>query len=453
MNVNYTKLDNVRGEIVVTLEEKDYADKVAKQLKEIGKNRPEPGFRPGKTPKGLLEKKYGTAVKYDIINREVGDAVFNYLRDQNLRVLGNPMPVKDENFDINAKDFTLTFKVGLAPEIDTHVSKDLHIPFYTIKVSDEMIDNQDEQLRRRFGKQEPAQAWEDGALVKGVITELNPDGTVKEDGIVVEDGIVAPAYFKSDDQKKIFEGTKAGDSVVFNPAATCDASDTEIASMLHIDKDQAAAHHGDFRFDIKEYIVLRPAEHNQEFFDSVFGKDAVHNEEEYREQLKKVLAGQLLADSQYRFTVDAQDFILKAVGDVELPDEILKDFLMQTNEHLTPENIEEEYVRLRPQLVWEIVREAIASQLNVEVTKEDVENTAQAIARNQFAQYGLANPTEDMVKDMAKRIMEDKKSAEQIVNQTTDSKLFAAIHNAVSADEQEVTVEQFNDLFRTPEAE
>ncbi|MDE7381825.1 MAG: trigger factor family protein, partial [Muribaculaceae bacterium] len=252
MNVTYTKLDNVRGEITVTLEEKDYADKVKKQLKEISKSRPEPGFRPGHVPAALMQKKYGVPVKYDVINKEVGDAVYNYIRDEKLHVIGNPVPVKDEDFNIENKDFTFTFKVGLAPEIDTHVNKDLKVPYYTIKVDDKMIDDQDKALTRRFGKQVPGEEVEPLALVKGVIVELNPDGTVKEGGIMVEDGIVGPEYFKSEDQKKLFEGKKVGDSIVFNPAATCDSNPTELSSMLHIDKDEVNDHLGDFRFDIKE---------------------------------------------------------------------------------------------------------------------------------------------------------------------------------------------------------
>ncbi|MDE6295520.1 MAG: trigger factor family protein [Muribaculaceae bacterium] len=196
MNVNYTQLDNVTGELTVTVEANDYADKVKKQLKEIGKSRPEPGFRPGHTPEGLLRKKYGTAVKYDVINKEVGDKVYTYIQENNLRVLGQPIPVKDEEFDINNDNFTFKFKVGVAPAIETHVDKDMHIPYYTIKVSDEMIDSQSENLRKRLGRQEAGEAVEDNALVKGVMVELNEDGSVKEGGLLIENGIVAPSYFK-----------------------------------------------------------------------------------------------------------------------------------------------------------------------------------------------------------------------------------------------------------------
>lgn len=448
MKLDFVKIDDVNGEITVTLEEKDYADKVKKQLKEISKSHAEPGFRPGHVPAGLIQKKYGTAVKYDTINKEVGDAVFNYIKENKLHVLGNPVPMQDETFDINAADFTLKFKVGLAPEFDTHLNKDLHIPYYSIKVSDDMIDRQDEQFSRRFGKQVPGDTVDATALVKGVITELDENGNVKEGGVVVENGIVSPQYFRSEEQKELFMGKKVGDVVKFNPAATCDANATEMASMLNIEKGDVDAHKGDFNMEIKEIIVLQPAEHNQEFFDMVFGADKVHSEEEYKAALKDMIAAQLQNDSNYRFTIDARKALSDAIGDLTLPDEILKDFLKSQNEALNNENIDEEYTRLRPELEWELEREAIASQLDIKVEEEDLKNTARMVARSQFAQYGMSNVPDDTLDRYAADILKDEKARNQIYNQTVDMKLYNGIRASVTIDEKEVDVEEFNKLFQ-----
>lgn len=448
MKVDYAKIDDVNGELTVVLEEKDYADKVKKQLKEISKNHAEPGFRPGHVPAGLIQKKYGASVKYDVINKEVGSAIFDYIKENNLHVLGNPVPMQDEAFDINGTDFTLKFKVGVAPEFDTHVNKDLHVPYYTIKVTDEMIDRQDEQFTRRFGKQEQSEVVDATALVKGVITELDENGNVKESGIVVENGIVSPQYFKSDDQRKLFEGKHVGDIVRFNPAATCDSNATELASMLNIAKEETENHKGDFNMEIKEIIVLKPAEHNQEFFDMVFGADKVHNEEEYRAALRDMIAASLVNDSNYRFTIDAKKAIQDAIGELKLPDEVLKDFLKSQNEALNNENIDEEYVRLRPELEWELEKEAIAAQLDIKVEDSDLLNTARMMARSQFAQYGMTNVPDETLDRYAQDILKDERARNQVYNQTVDMKLFGGIRATVSVDDKEVSIEEFNDLFR-----
>lgn len=450
MEIEYKKLNDVTGEIVMSINEKDYADRVKKQLKEIGKKHAEPGFRPGHVPAGILEKKYGKAVKYDEINKLVGEAIYDYIRENNINVLGNPIPDKDNAVNDDATDFTFKFKVGVAPDFEIKVDKDLHIPYYKIEITDEMTQRQDEALRRRFGKQVPGDEVDATALVKGVITELNEDGTVKEGGVVVENGIVAPQYFKNDDQCALFIGKHVGDSLVFNPAATCDANPTELSSMLNVSKEDADKYKGDFRFDIKEIIVLKPAELNEEFFKEAFG-DSVKDEAEYHEAVKKMIEASLTGDQNYRFTIDAEKAISDKVGDIELPDEVLKDFLISQNENLNAENIDKEYVQIRKQLVWDLEKDKIVNEFGIKVEPEDLLNTARMLARNQFAQYGMANVPDDAVEHYAQEILKDDKAKSQVYHQTSDMKLFSAIRNAVTLDEKNVTVEEFNKLFTAKE--
>ncbi|MDE6392235.1 MAG: trigger factor [Muribaculaceae bacterium] len=447
MKIDYAKTNDVIGEITMVVEESDYADKVKKQLKEIGKKHAEPGFRPGHVPAGLIAKKYGKAVKYDEINKLVGEAIFDYIKENGINVLGNPIPDKANAINEDASEFTLKFKVGVAPEFEVKVDKDLHIPYYNIKVTDEMVARQDEALRRRFGKQEPGDEVDATALVKGVITELNEDGTVKDGGVVVENGIVAPQYFKSEDQRALFVGKHVGDSVVFNPAATCESNLTELASMLNLPKEEAEKHQGDFRFDIKEIIVLKPAELNEEFFKEAFG-DTVKDEEGYREAVKKMIQDSLTGDQNYRFTIDAEKAIRKEVGDLQLPDEVLKEFLISQNEALNEENIDKEYDQIRSQLVWDLEKDKMINALDIKVEDADLQNTARMMARSQFAQYGMTNVPEDAVEHYAGEILKDEKARNTIYRQTSDMKLFNAIRAAVTLDEKEVSVDEFNELFR-----
>ena len=308
-------------------------------------------------------------------------------------------------------------------------------------------------LRRRYGAQVPGETVEPNALVKGVITELDENGEPKAEGIVVENGILSPQYFKSEEQRELFIGKQVGNVVRFNPAATCDSSEVELASMLNIDKEQTKEHHGDFNMEIKEIIVLKPAEDGQEFFDNVFGKDNVHNAEEYQAGIKDMIAKQLEADSNYRFTIDGKETIINAIGEIELPDAVLKDYLKQQDEKLNDDNIETEYERIRPDLVWQLEREAIAKQLEVKVTREDALELAKAIAQNQFAQYGMTGLPDDVLSKYAEDMMNNEKTREQIVAQAVDSRLWAEVKEAVTVDDKTVSVEEFNALFQAPAAE
>ena len=451
MNVTMNKLDAVNATITIALEEKDYQDKIKKTLRDINMNRPEPGFRPGKVPAALIAKKYGKAVKSDVLNKEVADALYNYIKENNIQVLGNPVSVPAADFSLDNKDFTFEFKVGIAPEIDTHVNKDMHIPYYNIEVSDEMIQRQDEMLRRRYGKQVPGDTVEPNALVKGVITELDENGQPKEGGIVVENGILSPEYFKSEEQKALFVGKHVGDVVKFNPAATCDGNETELSSMLNIDKADTANHHGDFNMEIKEIIVLKPAEDGEEFFDAAFGKGNVKDAEQYKESIKTLIANQLENDSNYRFTIDGKDVIVKAVGELELPEAVLKDYLKSANENLNDENIDAEFDKMRADLVWQLITDAISRQMEVKVTPEDLKAFARQLAMSRFAQYGMAGLPENVLDRYANELLSNEQTRDQIVRQVVDSMMWAAVKNAVTVDEKTVSVEQFNDLFKTAE--
>lgn len=448
MNVNYEKLDAVRGQITVDIEEKDYASEVKKQLKEIGKRRPEPGFRAGNVPEGILRKKYGLQVKYDVVSRLVGTAVYDYIKENKIHALGQPVPVAEGTSDLEDADMKYVFKIGIAPDIDLKIDKDLHLPYYKIKVSDDMIDERDRLLRRRFGKQEPGDVTDPTAVIKGILTELNEDGTVKEDGIVVENGIVAPQYFKDPEQAKLFEEKHPGDVVRFNPAKTCDANVTEMSSMLNIDKEDVANHKGDFNMEIKEIIVVVPAELNQEYFDQVFGKDQVHNEEEYRKALGEIIAGELKVNSDYRFTLDSRHILTEKVGDVELPDDILVQYLENREGGQAGAQVAEEYEAMKPSLVWQIITERIMESLGVELTEEDVKALAKVRIREQMAQYGMMNAPEQLVDQYTENVLKDDKARQRLASEAESNKMFAALYSAVTLDEKEVTPEEFGALFR-----
>ena len=243
MNVSMEKIDNVSARLIVSVVENDYQEKVTKEIKQIGRTHTIPGFRKGHVPFGELNRRFGKQIASDVINQEVYEAVSNYIRDNKLGILGEPLPVEVQELDLkNQKDYTFQYEIGLAPEININLDKNTHIPFYPIEISQEMIDEQDKNFRERFGAQVPGEEVDAKALVKGSIMELNENGSIKEgeDAIQVTSGIVAPMYFKSKEEGDKFLGKKVGDKVIFNPYNTCEGNASELASMLQIDKDKAS---------------------------------------------------------------------------------------------------------------------------------------------------------------------------------------------------------------------
>lgn len=448
MDVQLEKTNDLEGYIVVKIEEADYADRVKKELKEIGQKRQIPGFRPGHIDMNQLRKRFGNEVKAHVLNEVAADAALKYIEDNKLDLLGQPIPTVDEEIDLAKKDYEFKYEVGYAPEVNIDFAG-ITLPFYNIAVSDDMIAEQDKSMRQQGGEQVPAQEYAERALVKGSIMQLNEDGTIKEgdDAIQVTDGIVAPFLFKNADQAKLFEGTKVGDKVVFEPFATCEGNEAELASMLHIDRDKVESARGNFEMTISEFIVNKPAELTQEYYDKVFGADKVHNEEEYKAAIAQMIAQALQPNSTSLFTRNAEDYLMENYGKgLELPTAFLRKFIMRTDSEVNEENVDEVLEHSLDGLRWEILENKAAEKLGVQVTEDDVKAAARAYGMQQLQQYGMAHMADQMLDYFTENMMKDEKQRRQLVRMAFNNKLFAAIHAAVKLDEKTISLDEFRTI-------
>lgn len=447
MNVTLDKTDNVNGTLTISLTEEDYQNDVKKGLAELGQKRPLKGFRPGHVPAGLLKKFYGTDVLANVVERKAGKALNDYIVNNKLAILGEPMMSKDTQFDFNKdKEFTFKFDLGFAPEFEVKLDKRVKIPYYNIEVSQDMLDKQNEAFRKRFGKQVQGEVSAADSLLKGSLTELLEDGTVKPEGITVEKTVLSPQYLKDEDEKNKLIGKKVGDEVVYNPFKAAAGNLVELAAVLNVDKEQADVK-SDFKFVVNEILVNEEAEMNQELFDNVLGKDVAKNEEEYLAKVKEMIAVQLTNDSNFRFTVDAERVLRKKVGELELPEEFLKRFLLAKAQDTTQEKIDEQFPNTKKQIQWQLIKEKVATGLDVKVEKEDFLRLARFYAAQQFAQYGMSNLPDDVIEKYAGELLENKEYADDIRNRAFEDKVFSAIKGAVGIDEKTVSVEEFNKLF------
>lgn len=446
MNINKEPLSDTSAKIVVSIEEADYKDKVTAELKKIGQTHTIPGFRKGHVSIAQLQRLFGRQVKSDILNRESANAVYDYLKNEKIAALGSPLALDVKEINLNDKDYTFEYEIALAPELDIKLDKSVTLPFYTIAVDDKMIEEQDKSLRDQFGAQVPGDEVDDRALVKGVLRQLDAEGNplVAEDAIEVLDAIVAPFVFTDKEQAAIFLGKKVGDKIVFNPAKAAGDNAAELASMLHVTKEKAAEVKSDFMLTVSEIIVARPAELGEEFYKNVFGPDKVHDENEYRQALSNMIAGQLRPNSEALFSNEAQDYLLKTYGDMKLPVDTLKRILLANDpEQFTAENVDEQMEKMIPGLKWQLISDAVCKALDVKVTEDDLLQQATAMARRQFAQYGMYNIDDETAQSTAKRFLADNNFRERIYDEVRAGKMFFSMHNAIASDDKTVSLDEF----------
>ncbi len=327
MDIKFEKTGNVNAEIAITINKEDYAERVEKALKDYRKKASVPGFRPGQAPLGMLKKRFGAEVTAEEVNKLLGEKLYGYIRENNVNILGEPLPSMEKNKDIDfttQESFTFVFDVALAPEFDAKLTKKDKVDFYNIAVTDEMVDQQVQMYTSRAGEYKKVEEYQTKDMVKGTLRELDTNGEVKADGVVAEAAVMLPEYMKDEDEKKKFDGQKLGATLVFNPSKAYNGNEVELSSLLKVKKEEVAGLTGDFQYEITEITRFTPAELTQELFDQVMGKDAVKNEEEFRAAIKEGLKKQFQNDSQFKFMLDLRKYLVERVGAVEYPDEMLK---------------------------------------------------------------------------------------------------------------------------------
>lgn len=449
MNISLQNVDKVSALLTVQMEKADYQEKVEKTLKAYRQKANIPGFRKGMVPMSLVKKQFGKSVLAEEIDKLLQEKVYEYLRENKINMLGQPMPndEKMQPIDYDAETFEFVFDIALAPEFKAEISSSDTIDYYTIDVADELVEQQVKMYTQRGAKYDQVEQYEDKDMVKGLIAELDENGNTKEGGIQVESAVLMPSYMKNDDQKAIFNAAKVNDVLVFNPAVAYDNNEAELASLLKIQREEVANVKGNFSFQIEEITRMVPAELTQELFDQVFGEGTVNNEEEFRAKIKEGVAKQFEADSDYKFLVDVREYLVQKIGKLEFPDALLKRIMLMNNEEKGEAFVSENYDKSVEELTWHLIKEQLVAENEIKVEQADIIEMAKESTRIQFAQYGMLNVPDEVLENYSKEMLKKKESVEGLVNRAVESKLSAALKAKATLNNKTVSMEEFNKMF------
>ena len=451
MNVSMQNVDKVSALLTVNIEKADYQERVEKVLKKYRQQVNMPGFRKGMVPMSLIKKQFGKSAMAEEVDKLMQEKVNEYIRENKVNMLGMPLPNEEKmqtiDFDTQ-ENFEFVFDIALAPEFKAEVSEQDAIDFYTITVSDEMVNSQVDMYAQRAAKYEKVEEYADRDMVKGLLAELDENGNTKEGGIQVEGAVMMPSYMKNDEQKAIFATAKVNDVLVFNPNAAFEGNEAELSSLLKIKREEVAEMKSNFSFQIEEITRAVPAALTQELFDQVFGEGAVSSEEEFRGKIKEGIAAQFLADSNYKFLLDARTYLMNKVGKLEFPDALLKKIMLMNNEDKGESFVEENYEKSLEELTWHLIKEQLVEAFEIKVEQADVLEMAKENTRMQFAQYGMMSIPEEMLENYAKEMLKKKENVEGLVNRAVETKLAAALKGKVALNNKEVSMEEFNNLLK-----
>lgn len=455
MNITQKSTSDLSLQIIMQVEENDYANEVKKQLNQYRKQANIPGFRPGMVPFGMVKKMYGESVTAETVSKLIGAELDKYLKDQKLEILGQPMP-DNENQELidfnNSKEFTFYYVVGLKPEINLNIDESYKIPFNKLMAQEEDVDKYLDEIRTKMGVQSNPEVVSEGDMVMGIIAELDTDGNIKEDGIKNEKASLSVDLIKLKTIKNKFIGKKVGDEVIFNPIKAF-KNDTNVSNLLAISEDVVKGTKSDFQITIAEISHIEKAEMNEDFFSKVYENSTITTESELRARIREDIEKSYEADSDRAFYNDVVEAIIKKT-DLNLPDNFLKSWIIESNrreekdKQITAEELELQYDGYRDSLRWQLLEEHIMVQNDLIIQEEELRNRVKEILGLQAFGGGASEENDKILEQVTESVMQDKEQIKQVSQQIIEQKFIKYFKEQIKPEEVNVSYDDFVEMMK-----
>lgn len=434
MNITREQVDALNAVVTVAITKEDYASKVDKVLQDYRKNASIPGFRKGAVPMSLIQKQYGKAVLLDEVNKLLQTSLNDYLVEEKLDILGNPLPKVTEDFNWDADDYSFDFELGLAPEFTVDLGAKNKLVKYNIIADDKMLDEQVERIQKQYGKMISKDKVEEGDDISGTFT--NEEKGINNATTITTD------IFKDKKAAKKFIGKKVGDVVTVSTKGLFD-DDHKLMDYLKVGHDDVHGLDIEVNFTISEITTSEKAEINQELLDKLFGEGNVTSVEQLKEKIKEDAEQQFASQADQKFLNDVTDFLIESTK-FDLPGEFLKKWIQTAGDNpLSAEQAEEEYNKSEKGLRYQLIEGKIITDNNLQITFDDLKAYTANVIKKQMAQFGQMNPTDADVDNIVARVLSNKDEVKRLSEQVMSEKMLNLFKENVKAKAKDVTYQDF----------
>lgn len=441
MNISKTEIDPLNAELTITVGPADYEGKVNDALKRAQKQAAMPGFRPGKVPAGLIKKQYGKSILVDELNRLLNDTLHNYINEQKLEILGNPMPKEDHMVDFDkGTEYTFKYELGLAPNFDYKVDNNQSFVYNTVKIDDELVEKYIQDVKRNYGKPSNPDVSAEKDVLYVDIVELDPENNIVPGGVFKSTSIGIDRL-KNEDTRKKLTGLSKDAKIVMN---VNDLYETAVdkSISLGLDKDAAEHFNANLQLTVRSIARMEDAELNQELFDKIYGAGVINSEEDFRNKIKSELGMMFAQDTDRKFFNDVEKSLVEKL-DIKLPDEFLKRWLMAVNEKpISKEQLEAEYPNYAKSMQWKLIENKIIKNHGITVTADEAKEETKSYVRSQYARYGQT-PTEEEVNKIADSIMGKEQEIQKIFENLYSKKVLDLMKENFKLENKEVSYDEF----------
>lgn len=449
MNITQEKIDNLNAVVKINIDPADYQARVDKAIKDHAKKAKLPGFRPGMVPPAHIKKMYGKSILVDEVNNLLSDTLNNYINEQKLEVLGQPLPKLDDtqeyNWDFTDK-FEFNYEIGLAPEFALDFSSKDKLTQYVIKIDDATLAERIKNIRRSYGKMTNPDVSAEDDVLYAQLTQLSPDGSVFDGGISNTTS-VRLEQVKDAKIKKSLIGLKKDDEVTLDIQKAYSNDAPKVAAILGIDESEAADLKSNFKLTVKNVNRLEESDLNQEFFDKLFGAGVVTDEAGFKAKITEELESMMQQDAERKLQNDIYNYSVDKVK-FELPDEFLKRWLRATNEKLSEEELQGGYNDFAQNLKWTLIENKIIKDNNIEIKYEEVFAAAKQSLDQQFRMYSPQPIGEEQLAQYAVQYLQNKENANKVFEEVKALKTLDYIKSVVTLDKKDIFYNDFKELVK-----
>ncbi|MCF6167208.1 trigger factor [Lutibacter sp.] len=434
MNITKENIDALNAVVKVEISAADYQDKVATILKDYRKKADIPGFRKGQVPMGMVKKQYGKSVMIDEVNKLLQESLNNFLVEEKLDILGNPLPKMKDDFSWEAEDYLFEFELGLAPQFEVNLDAKKKITQYNIIADEELLEKEVENIQKRYGKIISKPVVEEGVNITGTF--------VNEEKEINKKSTIELASIKGKANQKKFIGKKVGDVIELKTKGLFD-DDHKLMGALGLDHDAIHGLDISVTFTIEEINKTELAEVNQELFDKVFGPGVVKSKEELVAKIKEDAEKQFQTQADQQLLNDVTEYLVENTK-FELPAEFLKKWLAVAGEKpMTSEQAEEEFEKSEKALRYQLIEGKVLKENNIKIDFEELKEFAKGFVKAQMAQYGQLNPEEKELDDIVQRVLSNQDEAKRLQEQLVSQKLLSFYKENITFKVKEVNYEKF----------
>lgn len=441
MNISKHDIDSLNAEIKISVTPADYESRVSEGIKKVQRQANMPGFRPGKVPSGLIKKQYGTQILVDEINKLLNDTINNYIQENNIEILGNPLPKDQTSVDFtNQKEFEFVYQLGLAPHFDINLDSSNTFIYKTVKVDDELVEKYLKDVRKNYGKPVNPDVAGEKDVVFVDINELDETGSIKAGGIYKSTS-VSYERVKNEAAKARLLGVKRDDKIVLNINELYESALDKSVS-LGIDKEFAETADCNLQLTVRNISRLEDADLNQDLFNRIYGAGVINSEAEFIAKIREELGQMFRADSEKFLMSEVENKLLEKTN-LQLPDTFLKRWLLAVNEKpITPEELEKDYPNYAKAMQWRLIENKIVKDNGITVAAEEATEEAKAFIKGEYARYGQM-PTEEDLEKISKDLLSKEKEAQRIFENLYSKKVLGLIKEKCTLQTQEVSYDEF----------